>query len=75
MCDAIVAALEHDDEEGNRRQPHLEEDVMCSALLLELRSNCARTAAAARTHLNFNFGRALRDGGQTDLRTVRPGPK
>ena len=31
MCDAIVAALEHDDEEGNRRQPHLEEDVMCSA--------------------------------------------
>ena len=26
-------------------------------------SNCART-----DHLNFNFGRALRDGGQTDLR-------
>ena len=49
MCDAIVAALEHDDEEGNRRQPHLEEDVMCSALC----SNCARTALL----INFNFGR------------------
>lgn len=57
MCDGIVAALEHDDEEGNRRQPHLEEDVMCSA----------RTALEL-IYLNFNFGRALRDGGQTDLR-------
>lgn len=46
MCDAIVAALEHDDEEGNRRQPHLEEDVMCSALLLELRSNFSHSSTS-----------------------------
>ena len=62
MCDAIVAALEHDDEEGNRWQPHLEEDVRLSLMC------SARTALEI---INFNFGRALRDGGQTDLRTIQ----
>ena len=61
MCDAIVAALEHDDEEGNRRQPHLEEagcDVFCS--------NCART------HLNFNFGWPSTAGRRTDRSKSMP---